>query len=191
MAALIVIGALLLAVIVLLAFLLLRPAPTPVSNSASPTPTPSASPTRTATPTPTPTPTSSGNSGGSSSNGGSTGNGGSGGGSQAAPLVVAVNVSPGSVACNGGGPGQTAVTNFDIAISWTSQNATAAYVGIDTADASTSPYEGPLAPSGSLSGLPFSCYGDHTYTVTVVDAAGNKKSQSTVIHNVGDPGPAK
>jgi hypothetical protein len=175
------IGVLLVVVIVLLVLLLLKPAGT--APAATPSPTPSASATPTLTPTSTPTATSGSN-------------GSSGGNSKPtptptaakAPVISVFSSSMTTVACVTGTKDFPAQLNFDIPLRWSTIGAVKVYIGVDTQDPVSNPYEGPLDPNGSTT-APFSCYGPHTYAITAIGADGQSTTASFQAVNTGDPDP--
>jgi flagellar basal body-associated protein FliL len=160
-------GVLLIAVIILLAVLFARgsgstPTPTPTTTSESPSPTPSQTPSQTPSPTPTktvaPPPPST------------------------APAVGSFVVNTTTVQC------PTANSTAPLSFSWTSTNASTAFFGVDTEDASIAPYFSNLPPNGSTANFPgdnnpflFTCSAQkHTYTITVV-GNGQKASKSVTV----------
>ena len=160
-------GMLLIAVIILLAVLFARgsgskPTPTPTVTSQSPSPTPSQTPSQTPSPTPTKTTAP----------------------PSTAPAVGSFVVNTTTVQC------PTANSTAPLSFSWTSTNASTAYFGIDTTDASVAPYFSNLPPNGSTANFPdqatnnpfqFTCSNkSHVYTITVV-GNGQKASKSVTV----------
>ncbi|UFS60180.1 hypothetical protein [Subtercola endophyticus] len=208
------IGVLLLAIVVLLAFILFSPST--VTASAPVTATPSS--TVTSAPTATPRATSSStessgaasgvdsgtdsgtNSGGGSGAGGSDGGGSSAGGSGESapsptptevkkPLMQVFNTHGVQVVCVTGTDAVPAQLNFDLSFDYSARDTTAVYIGVDTDDPVANPFEGPLPATGSVV-VPFSCYGPHTYSFAAVGADGSRDDGSVTFVNKGDPDPS-
>jgi hypothetical protein len=154
-------AALLIAVIVLLAMFFNGQDNTPVATAtATPTETPTPSQTPTPTqepteePTPTPTPTEE---------------------PAAAPSFTSFEA-PTSAGCEQG------ADNAPLTISWAGRDATTAYVGVGTDDASRDPFESDLPPVFTYTGLNYECeLPSQVYTVTLENADGLTTSQSVTI----------
>ncbi|RFA13499.1 hypothetical protein B7R22_12570 [Subtercola boreus] len=147
----------------------------PASASAStfPTPTPSVPPTpRTTAPTPTaPSPSA-------------PATGPSDAGDAAQPAFGSGSATA-SVTCPvpGEGPTGSTASSPDVQLSWSSNGAETAFVGVDTTDARAEPYS-EVSPGGSIS-IPFACPAQsHTYTITLV-GTGGQRSKTFTVQNTG------
>ncbi|WP_188680196.1 hypothetical protein [Subtercola lobariae] len=185
-----VIGVLLLAVIVLLAFILFSP--TTVTTGAPVT----ASPTSTVTSAPNSSTTPGATSSAAASNGAAAGTG-----TQSKPtptpttptaakkpLMQVFNTHGVQVVCVTGTDAVPAQLNFDLTFDYSARDTTAVYIGVDTDDAVANPFDGPLPAVGSVT-VPFSCYGPHTYSFAAVGADGSRDEGSVTFVNHGDPDP--
>ena len=171
---LIIAGALLLAVVIAIIFVLLpRGDGDPLATS---TQTPAPSETPTATPTPTPTETQAPEQPQQ----------------PAGPAVDTFTVSNQSVLCNTQSP---VPSHQYIAFSWNTSGASQIFFGVDTNDASTNAFFSNLPPNGtSQNDFPagytdyeYNCpAASHTYTLTVIDGSGHKDSQTVTVVNDGD-----
>jgi hypothetical protein len=167
---LIVVGAVLLvAIIVILVLLLNRRSGGDTVATSSPTPTV----THSATPSSTPSPTTSTSTGPTP---------------PPAPALTINSFSVGSptVACDNrtGNP-------IPMSFTWTSTNGSQAFFGVNTTDAQSGGMGWNLPPSGSSTDFPqeydYPCYNAQTsFTITVVDAAGDKQSKTLIVTNTGD-----
>lgn len=156
------IGALLLiAVIVLIVTLLTRapqpdaePSPTPTESSASPSPTPTET---SATPTPTVT---------------------------VAPPPPAPAPVPGfdSFSHDNEAGCQPGDSQQQLTFSWSSDDAVRAYIGVQTDNAKSAPYESNLPPVYTYTNIYYNCgQASQFYTVTLEDAAGHLTHKTVTI----------
>jgi|GEM_PF-3559286 len=96
--------------------------------------------------------------------------------------VTSIDASPTSVMCPT--PSATSDSNTYVTISWSSTGGQTAYIGVNTSDAAAAPYT-TVSLNDSYT-LYFPCSERRqTYTVTVVDAKGNRQSQSVEVSNGG------
>ncbi|GAA4367037.1 hypothetical protein [Agromyces bauzanensis] len=151
-----VIGVLAFAVVVLLVLLFLRPGPTP--GDATATPTQSAAPTPPpAEPTPEPTtepapPPATG------------------------PVFTSFTAEPATADCSGG------VASVPLVFSWSSEDATEAWIGVGTTDAQAAPYEAVPTSASGYSNLAFQCSEEsQVYTVTISGPTGVTHHSVTIV----------
>lgn len=167
-----IIGALLVGILILLLVLVLRggdaPAESPsagpsASTSPSPSPSPSASPSPSETTTTTTTTTMTTTTTQAPSG----------------PTFSSFSVNTSVAAC----PDEASQVELDF--SWSSSNATAAWIGVATSNAKAAPYDGPLSPTGDYT-LYYQCSNaSQTYTVTLEDGDGRLAHKTSTITRVG------
>jgi hypothetical protein len=153
-------AALLIAVIIVVIMLLNRGGDEPVAlPSSSPSPSMSASPSPTPTPSespseePSPEPEP----------------------EPVGPTFASFDAPP-SAGCAEGD------TSKPLTFSWSSSNASTAYIGVATSNAKAEPYEGNLPVVYTYTNLSYQCGEDQqTYTVTLEDADGNLAHQTVTI----------
>lgn len=162
-------GVLLIAIIVLLVLLFGRTEATPI---VTPSPTPSSTATASATPTPTPTKTA--------TTAPTTPP------DPEAPVVNTFTVSTTQVTC----PPLTTDPQPQLTFSWTSDNASAAFFGVDVSNAQQNPYYSDLPPNGDTTDFgegptfTYSCsQSSHTYVITVVGSGQSASKSITVTRN--------
>jgi hypothetical protein len=167
-------GVLLLVVIALLVLLLVRSpvptaAPVPTTTSSSPAPSPSPSVT---SPSPSPSPSASTPADVS-----------------AGAAITSFTVNQTTISC----PTDTGQPSPTLAFSWTSTNAAEAFFGVDTLDASVSPFYSQLPPNGDSTDFPnspldYACpAANHTYTITLM-GNGTTVSRTLTVTNNGFTG---
>lgn len=101
-------------------------------------------------------------------------------------MITSFSVTPQSVTCSTPAPGVPGLTSTPLAISWSSAGGSRAWIGVDTDDAEAEPYSEVSPASGALADLQYSCFADHTYTLTVVGPDGQKTSATVRVTNIGD-----
>ncbi|WP_448810093.1 hypothetical protein [Agromyces bauzanensis] len=156
----IVIGVLVFAVVVLLVLLLMRPGATP-AGQATATPTPSATPTEASTPPPAeptaepsePAPPPA-----------------------AGPVFTSFSAEPAIADCSGG------VASVPLVFSWTSEDATEAWIGVGTTNAQTAPYESVPTSASGYANLAYQCSeASQVYTVTISGPTGVTHHSVTIV----------
>lgn len=156
----VVIGVLAFAVIVLLVLLLLRPGATPAGQAtATPTPSPTAEPGApppaepTAEPTSEPAPPPA-----------------------AGPVFTSFSVDPEVADCSGG------VSSVPLVFSWSSEDATEAWIGVGTTNAQTAPYEAVPTSASGYANLAYQCSeASQVYTVTISGPTGVTHHSVTIV----------
>lgn len=155
-----VIGVLAFAVVVLLVLLFLRPGATPAGDATA-TPTPSATPAEASTPPPaeTPEPTS------EPAPPPATG-----------PVFTSFSAEPATADCSGG------VASVPLVFSWSSEDATEAWIGVGTTDAQAAPYEAVPTTASGYANLAFQCSEEsQVYTVTISGPTGVTHHSVTIV----------
>jgi hypothetical protein len=107
-----------------------------------------------------------------------------------APVINSFQVTPTSVTCSvkkADAPA-SGLTGAPLTITWSSTGGAKAWLGVDTDDAEAGPYTQVVADGGQTS-IDYQCFDDHTYTLTVVSADGQKVSQTVTVTNIGDAAP--
>lgn len=156
----VVIGVLVFAVIVLLVLLLLRPGATPAGQStATPTPSPTATPSSAPPAEPAPEPTSE-----------------PAPPPAAGPVFTSFSVEPEVADCSGG------ATSVPLVFSWSSEDASEAWIGVGTTDAQAAPYEAVPTSVSGYSNLAYQCSeASQVYTVTISGPTGVTHHSVTIV----------
>ncbi|WP_448004734.1 hypothetical protein [Agromyces bauzanensis] len=154
------IGVLALAVVVLLVLLLLRPGATPAGNATA-TPTPSPTPTEAPPPPAEPTPEPTAEPAPPPATG---------------PVFTSFSAEPATADCSGG------VASVPLVFSWSSEDATEAWIGVGTTNAQTAPYEAVPTSASGYANLAFQCSEEsQVYTVTISGPTGVTHHSVTIV----------
>lgn len=157
-----VVGVLALAVVVLLVLLLLRPDATPAGDATA-TPTPSDAPTESPSTSPPAEPTTEPTSEPAPP-------------PAAGPVFTSFSATPATADCSGG------VASVPLVFSWSSDDATEAWIGVGTTNAQAAPYEAVPTSASGYANLAFQCSEEsQVYTVTISGPTGVTHHSVTIV----------